>query len=68
MFLTATIRNDRGESLGVLVLKPKQFKSGRTGWFGVGKIEIDGQRYQCQAQAVGIAPKRAPGDVEAEGC
>jgi len=54
MYLTATLRDEDGKSLGLLVLSPKTFASGRPGWFGVGKIEIAGVRYQCQAQAVEI--------------
>ena len=52
--LTATIRDDTGKALGVLVLKDKTFKSGKQGWFGNGKIEVDGVRYQAQAQLVKI--------------
>lgn len=52
--LTATIRTADGECIGILVLKPKTFSSGRQGYFGTGKIEIDGERHQCQAQAVKI--------------
>jgi hypothetical protein len=35
----------------------KTFASGRVGFFGQGKAIIDGERYQCQAQAVRIVPK-----------
>ena len=48
MFLTAEIRTVGGESLGLLVLKEKVFKSGRKGFFGQGKISLDGQRFQSQ--------------------
>jgi len=60
MFLTATVRDDNGQSLGVLVLKEKVFRSGKTGFHGVGKLEIDGQRFQCQAQMVAIKAKVKP--------
>jgi len=56
MFLTAVIRNEDGLAVGVLVLKPRTFSSGKAGYFGQGKVEIDGRRYQCQAQAVKIGP------------
>ena len=55
--LTATIRDDNGQAVGIVVLKDKTFSSGKTGYFGQAKIEINGQRYQAQAQAVAIAPK-----------
>ena len=67
MFLTCEIRKIDGTSLGVLVLKEKTFKSGKVGWFGQAKVEIDGRRHQCQAQIVAIASKSDTGGVEAEG-
>lgn len=57
MFLIAEIRTVRGESLGVLILSPKVFRSGKEGFHGVGKLKRDGQRYQCQAQMVAIPAK-----------
>ena len=52
--LTATIRDDTGKALGILVLKDKTFTSGKQGWFGNGKIEVEGVRCQAQAQLVKI--------------
>jgi len=60
MMLTATIRDDNGQTVGVLVLSEKVFSSGARGFFGQGKITIDGQRYQGQAQLVAIRSKAAP--------
>jgi len=60
--LTATIRTDDGQCVGILVLKSKTFKSGKPGYHGVGKIEIDGVRYQCQAQVVRIGDPDAVAD------
>jgi len=57
--LTALVRNEDGESVGVLVLSPKTFASGKAGWHGQAKLVIDGQRCQCQAQAVVIEKKAA---------
>jgi len=54
MFLTATIRDDDGKALGVMVLNEKTFSSGRVGWFGQAKLEIEGERYQAQGQLVKI--------------
>ena len=59
MILTATIRDDNGQSIGVLVLNPKDFASGSKGFFGTGKVTIEGKRYQCQAQMVEIGSKGA---------
>ena len=55
--LTVEIRQLTGESLGVLVLSPKVFSSGKAGYFGQSKVIIAGQRYQCQCQMVGIVSK-----------
>lgn len=64
MILTATVRTDSGEAVGVLVLNPKTFKSGKAGFFGQGKIEVDGVRYQAQSQLVRIgAPVEADTDA-----
>jgi len=52
---TLTIRDcDGDEVIGVLVLEPKRFATGSRGYYGTRKIEIDGERYQVQAQAVCI--------------
>lgn len=63
MILTATIRADDGQAVGVLVLQPKTFSTGKTGYFGQGKIEIEGHRYQCQGQLVEITTKVAVDDT-----
>ena len=55
--LTCEIRTLDGQSLGVLVLASKTFKSGKEGYFGQAKVVIEGTRYQCQAQLVAIASK-----------
>ena len=57
--LTCEIRTLTGETIGVLVLNTKTFSSGKVGFFGLGKMTIEGQRYQTQAQLVAIAPKVA---------
>ena len=63
--LTLSIRDENtGQIVGVLVLTPKTFSSGKTGFFGQCKIEIAGERYQAQAQAVKIAK---PGDDDKVG-
>jgi hypothetical protein len=52
--LTATLRTDDGETVGILVLSEKVFASGKRGYFGQGKMAIGGVRYQAQAQLVAI--------------
>ena len=56
-FLTCEVRKVTGETVGVLVLQPKEFRTGSRGYFATGKIELDGVRYQCQVQAVAIGSK-----------
>ena len=64
MILTVTIRTDTGESIGVLVLNPKDFASGSRGFFGTGKVQLEGKRYQCQAQVVEIGSKGTTPAIE----
>ena len=59
MTLTCEIRTLTGESLGVLVLQPKTFASGSTGFYGQGKVDISGKRHQVQVQIVEIGSKDA---------
>ncbi len=66
MLLTATIRDDTGQALGILVLKNKVFKSGRKGFFGQGKTSVDGQRFQSQCQLVRIGEPERAAAVEGE--
>ena len=67
MFLTATVRDDNGQSLGVIVLGEKVFRSGSVGFHGQGKAEIAGKRHQVQVQAVQIGSKKDVGDAEGKG-
>ena len=53
--LTCEIRTLTGESLGVILLSEKIFSSGKAGWHGQSKLELEGVRYQAQAQLVRIA-------------
>lgn len=43
--------------IGVMVVNPKTFSTGSTGFFGSTKLEIEGERYQVQFQAVKIGSK-----------
>ncbi|MBI2883075.1 MAG: hypothetical protein HYY11_04085, partial [Candidatus Methylomirabilis oxyfera] len=50
-------KDEDGQTLGKLVANEKTFASGSRGYFGQGKIEIDGKRYQAQVQLVEIGSK-----------
>jgi len=48
MHLTCEIRTIEGTTLGVLLLRPKTFRSGKTGYHGQAKITLGSQRYQAK--------------------
>ena len=56
MVIIAEIKCD-GNMVGALVANSKQFKTGSRGFFGTGKIEMGGKRYQAQIQLVEIGSK-----------
>jgi hypothetical protein len=58
MFIVAELKTDSGELVTVLTVPPKEFKTGSRGFFGNGKIELDGKRYQVQIQMVEIGSKK----------
>lgn len=47
-----------GKLIGELTASPKEFKTGSRGFYGQGKIEIEGKRYQVQIQLVEIGSKK----------
>ena len=51
------IKDSNGKVVGVIVANPKVFSTGSKGFYGNGKIEIDGKRYQCNMQMVQIGSK-----------
>lgn len=53
------IKDSNGRVVGVMVVNPKTFSTGSTGYFGSTKLEIDGARYQVQFQAVKIGSKNS---------
>ena len=51
-----------GNEVGTLLLNPKDFKTGSTGFFGIGKINLHddaSKGYQAQVQLVKIGSKEA---------
>ncbi|MGQ9813703.1 MAG: hypothetical protein ACUVR3_00880 [Candidatus Roseilinea sp.] len=51
-----------GSEVGTILLTPKDFKTGSTGFYGQGKIAIGddaGKGYQAQVQLVRIGSKEA---------
>ena len=45
------------ETVGLLAVEEKQFKTGSKGFFGTGKVKIGEKRYQVQVQLVEIGSK-----------
>jgi hypothetical protein len=66
MNIIAELKSDDGKLLGMMMISPKQFKTGSRGFYGNGKLEIDGKRYQTQIQLVEIGSKAAT-EEKAEG-
>ena len=59
MNIIAEIKTSEGESLTIISVPSKEFKTGSRGFFGSAKAEIDGKRYQIQIQMVEIGSKKA---------
>ncbi len=57
MLVLAELRTDEGKTLGVYMVKAKDFKTGSRGFYGNGKTEIGDKRYQVQIQLVEIGSK-----------
>ncbi len=60
MYILADLKLDDGQSIAVLTVPPKEFKTGSRGFFGSTKAEINGKRYQIQIQVVEIGSKSKP--------
>ncbi len=60
MYILADLKMDDGQSIAVLTVPPKEFKTGSRGFFGSTKAEINGKRYQIQIQVVEIGSKGKP--------
>lgn len=58
--MRVTVQDERGQIAGVLEASPKQFKTGSTGFYGTGKINQDGKRYQTSVMLVEIRSKPQP--------
>ncbi len=57
MILVAEIKTAEGQSVSIVSLPPKEFKTGSKGFYANGKVEIEGKRYQMQIQLVEIGSK-----------
>jgi hypothetical protein len=57
MFIIAELKTETGQTIGLISLPPKLFKTGSRGYYANTKIEVDGKRYQVQLQMVEIGSK-----------
>jgi len=58
MMILAELKTENGQTVAILTVPPKEFKTGSRGFFGSTKAEIDGKRYQVQVQIVEIGSKK----------
>ncbi|HEY4690764.1 MAG TPA: hypothetical protein VIK33_15720 [Anaerolineae bacterium] len=63
MNILVEFKADSGQAVGVMTAAPKEFKTGSRGYYGQGKFEISGKRYQVQVQLVEIG-SREKGETE----
>ena len=62
--LIVEIKTAEGQTIALMTVDSKNFKTGSRGYYANGKIEIDGKRYQMQIQLVEIGSKAAPEKTE----
>ena len=55
--MEAIIRDQQGQVKQVVNLEPKDFKTGSKGYYGNGKVNLDGGRYQINFILVKIGSK-----------
>ncbi|MCC7164007.1 MAG: hypothetical protein IT331_16035 [Anaerolineae bacterium] len=60
MSLIVEIKTAEGQTIALLTVDAKNFKTGSRGYHGQGKIDYDGKRYQTQVQMVEIGSKGTP--------
>lgn len=71
MSLIVEIKTAEGQTIALLTVEAKNFKTGSRGYHGQGKIDFDGKRYQTQVQMVeigskGTAAPNPPAEEESE--
>lgn len=57
MSLIVEIKTAEGETIALLTVEAKNFKTGSRGYHGQAKIDFEGKRYQTQVQMVEIGSK-----------
>lgn len=60
MSLIVEIKTAEGQTIALMTVEAKNFKTGSRGYHGQGKIDFDGKHYQTQVQMVEIGSKGTP--------
>jgi hypothetical protein len=55
--IVAELKDSEGKLIGMITASAKDFKTGSKGFYGNGKLEVDGKRYQTSVQLVEIGSK-----------
>lgn len=66
MSLIVEIKTAEGQTIALLTVDEKNFKTGSRGYYGQGKVDFDGKKYQTQVQMVEIGSKNSPPPAEQE--
>jgi hypothetical protein len=64
MNLIVEIKTAEGQTIALLTVEQKNFKTGSRGFHGQAKIDFDGKRYQTQLQMVEIGSKNTPAPAQ----
>ncbi len=48
MLIVAELKDEKGQTLALLTVPPKDFKTGSRGYYANAKMELEGKRYQVQ--------------------
>lgn len=56
--------DETGRLAGAITAEEKTFKTGSKGYFGTGKVTLNGKKYQVQTQLVEIGSKPSNGNGE----
>ena len=56
--MQTVIRDQQGQTIGIVDLDAKTFKTGSRGYHGNGKVSVNGKRYQANFMLIEIGSKK----------
>ena len=62
MSFIVEIKTAEGQTIALLTVDEKNFKTGSRGFHGQGKVDFNGKKYQTQVQMVEIGSKNTPAE------